>query len=287
MNRRVVATMILLGAPGTPLHASFLSGPKTVEELQKKIDEIPPERNYRTRSVLLSELGTQLYKQARWDEAVEAFDSSLGYAPPTVLKKHIYLYMGKSYESAGRIDKAMSAYEQAVVFDRRNWRRHRDLARLYETANLRDKAISSYEKALKYNSREPSVHFAVGRLYRMNSLLEKAEKNFVSALDHGYNQTNVFRELSLVFEAQGKFNEAAMASKETLKESSAPEEWARLVYLSLLARQPELANEGMAALKKKNVGAETIRFYEALQTYISGRDINNGPLNALFKETLQ
>lgn len=276
---------LLLAAP---VWGAFLSGPKTVDELRQKIDEIPPERNYRTRSVLLYELGRELYKQGRWDEAVESFDSALSYAPPTALKKHIYLYMGKSYESAGRTDKAITAYEQAVLFDRRNWRRHRDLARLYEIVNLRHKAISSYEKALKYNPKEPSVHFYLGRLYRMISFFEKAEKNLVSALDYGYDQTSVFRELSIVFEAQGKFTEAASASKETIKETSSLEEWARLYYLALLSHQEELAKTAMAALEKNKASEETIRFYEALNRYTSGRRaVSNTQLNALFKETLQ
>jgi tetratricopeptide (TPR) repeat protein len=269
-------------------NAAFLAPSKSVEDLQKKLADIPPERNYRARSVLLSELGTQLYKEGRWVEAIEAFDDALSYGPPTVLKKHIYLYMGKSYESSGRIDKAITAYEQAVLFDKRNWRRHRDLAGLYEHEHLFEKAIGSYETALRYNPKEPSVHFALGRIYRRLSRFEKAEPHFVAALDHGYAPADVFSELSQVFEAQGKYSEAASSCAEVLTEASPPEDWARLVYLSLLGRQDDLSAKGLAALQKKNVSDETIRFYEALKRYIGGNPaVENSQLIALFKDILQ
>ncbi len=239
-----------------------------VEEIRKKLADIPPERNFRARAVLLNDLGTQLYKEGRWDEAIEAFDNALSYGPPTVLKKHIHLYMGKSYESSGRLDKALTSYEQAALFDKRNWRRHRDLAGLYERADLIEKAVGSYAKALRYNPRESSVHFALGRLDRRLARYEQAETHFLAALEYGQNQNDVFAELSLVFEAQGKFSEAAAAANEVTGGDAPAADWARLTYLSILGRQDDLIAKSFEGLKKKGVSEETIRFYEALKRYI-------------------
>jgi tetratricopeptide (TPR) repeat protein len=286
MKKRIVFSICFLIA--TMARASFLKTPQTVEKIQHRLSEIPLERSYRTRAVLLSELGTLYYRQGRFEEAIEAFDNSLTYGPPTVLKKHIYLYLGKSYESSGRIDKAISAYEQAVNFDKRNWKRYRDLGGLYEREHLLEKAVASYESALRYNPKEATVHFSLGRIYRQVSQYEKAETHFVTALDLGQSEKDVFSELSFVFEAQGKFSEAASACDETLTDASSQEEWARLVYLAALGRQTELAAKGMAGLRKKNVTDETIRFYEALIRYAEGRsDINDPSLKGFFKETMQ
>jgi tetratricopeptide (TPR) repeat protein len=286
MKKRLVLSICLFAF--VPVRAAILGTPKTAEDIQKRLAEIPPEQNYRTRAVLYSELGTIEYKQGHWDAAIEAFDNSLTYGPPTILKKHIYLYMGKSYESSGRIDKAISAYEQAAIFDKRNWRRHRDLAGLYERENLLEKAVASYETALRYNPKEASVHFSLGRIFRQVSQYEKAETHLVSALDLGQREADVFSELSFVFENEGKYSEAAAACDETLTDASGADEWARLIYLSLLGRQPELTAKGFAGLRKKNVPDETIRFYEALKRYMDGNPaVENSQLMALFKDVLQ
>jgi uncharacterized protein HemY len=273
----LLAMTILLVA--TPAGASILSAPKSIEEIRAKLDSMPPEHNYRQRASLATELGTQLYKNSRWDEAVKAFEEALSYGPPNHLKKHIYLYMAKSQESAGRADKAIDSYEHAVAYDKNNWRRHRDLAHMYDVVRLPQKSIAAYEKAAALHPREPSIHFALGRLWAELALYEKAEKNFMLALDNGYNQHDVFSGLSSVFEAQGKYGEAAGVWAETLSINSSPADWGRLVYLALLARNNDLVEKGMTGLKHAQPASEeTLRFYESMRYYSAHGKTDNPAL---------
>jgi len=109
--------------------SAILPGHDSVEEVQQKISQLSKTGRSRKKAVLYSELGTLLYKEGRMREAAEAYEVALQYKTSRSLRRFIYVYLGKSYESHGRLDKGIAAYEEALALDPKDWRRHRDLGR--------------------------------------------------------------------------------------------------------------------------------------------------------------
>lgn len=245
---------------------STVSG-ASITDLRQRRDALPDDSS-RARSVLSSEIATLLYNNGAYDDAIAEFDRSLQDGPPRFILKHIYLYLGKCYESSGRPDKSIDAYEKAVDYDKRNWKRHRDLARTYEMVKLHHNAIHSLQLSLKLNPTEPSVYFSLGQIWSEMRLYEKAETVFIKALDNGCDHAAVFNELSRVFQGQGKFGEAASALNEVISDTSPATEWARLIYLAALSQNEDLVKKGLSSLRRAHAGDETIHFYEELTTYL-------------------
>jgi tetratricopeptide (TPR) repeat protein len=240
----------------------FFSREKSIQEIQREIDGLPKVGKEKTKARLYTDLGDVFYKNGQMMDAAQSYEEALKYRSRDNLKKHIYRYLGKCYESAAHYDKAISAYEKAVEFDRKNWRLHRDLARIYEMVKLNQKSLESYEKAIHLAPKKPYNYFFAARIYRDEGLLKKAEDYFVKSLELGYKPESVFAELSLVFERAGRFGEAADALNETLFEGSKIKQWGRLIYLATLSDNEELMKKGMDQLYEKNASEDTIRFYE-------------------------
>ncbi|OVE75759.1 hypothetical protein BVX98_06795 [bacterium F11] len=264
-----------------PVTAALFSSKKTAEKIRERIAQLPENGRLRTKSILYSDLGTFYYKNGEFEDAAEAFEKSLQYRPNRFMKRHIYRFLGKSYESYGRLDKCLAAYEQSVYYDRRNWKRHRDLAQIYEKVHLYENAIESYRIAIKRSHKEGSLCVSLGRTYRKMGLYKEAEENLLKAQSLSPQDKTFYRELSLVYEGKSQFQKALLTFEKVISESSPAEDWIRFVYLSVLSDNKTFANQGMDQLRKKKVTEETLNFYETLA------QLTNGTLENLFtqKET--
>jgi len=263
-----VARLVLIAlfcAAASPAGARplFSSAP-TEEQLTARLNAIPDGKRRGERLKLLDELGTLLYKKGRMVEASQAFEAALDLDPGRKARKHIYLYLGKSYESSGRIDKAIDAYEKIADLDESNWRRQRDLAVLYEQVMLYRQAIDRYEKAAKLRPREGSLYAAMGRTWRKCNLLERAEADLKTAEDLGYDKVALRCEQSRVYEGEGRFADAASAWSECVGSGSADAAWGKLVYLAMLGGNDALAQAGLARLREMKASEETLAFYNEL-----------------------
>lgn len=250
------------------LAMAALTGPvvaaPSLEELQAHLDKLPAEGKEKLKARLHSDIATILYKQGKPVEAAEEFELALTFDTDHGLRRHIYRFLGKSYESSNRIDKAISAYEQAVQADPKNWRRHRDLASLYEQVELYEKAVESYQTTLKLNPSDPDIEFSLGRTLRKSVLYEKALTHLERAQQLGIDAPVVLKELSFLYEGQGRYQEAADAYLQQMEPASSAADNARLVYLAVLARNQTMARQGMDRLKRSSDDKQTVQFYENL-----------------------
>lgn len=263
--KRFALAVALLVAPGVPpLQASLAS--LSIQEAQNRIQELPPEGKRRARAVLYSQLGTALYRAGRMSEAADAFEKALQYKTSRSLRRHIYLFLGKSYESSGRPDKAIAAYEEAAAHDPGNPRRHRDLAGLYEQAQLYRKAVASYEAGLERDPGDSVALFGLGRTWRKLGIYDTAERLLKRADRQGHDERAVQRELSFVYEGQGRFAEAMESWQKRLEglDSVSVPDAARGVYLAVLAQDPAMAGPALARLKETRPDAATVQLYENL-----------------------
>jgi tetratricopeptide (TPR) repeat protein len=246
------------------VEGALFSGQSSVEKIRQKLSRLPTEGRHRTKAILYSDLGTLLYRQGEPAVAADQFEKALAESPSRSMKKHIYLYLGKSYESSGRLDKAIRAYEEAVDYDPKNWKRHRDLAGLYELLKLYQKAIQSYEQSLRVNPKEPSVMLSLGRSLRKMGIYSEAAVFIEKSLGMRPDSRESKYELSLVREGQGRYSSAAEIFDEYLGTKPNISDWGRLIYLSGLGEKPDLVNKGMNGLESSGASKETLNFYENL-----------------------
>lgn len=245
-------------------YGSFFSE-NTIEEIQAKLKRLPEQGRHKTKAILYTELGMRFYRQGRYPEAVQAFDNALINKTTKAMRRQIYVYLGKSHQSMSRLDKAIQAYEQAVQLDRKDWRWHRDLGLLYAKTQLYRKAIDSFETALKLDRKEEaSLYFELGRVWRQMGLYKKGEPHLKKALAKGHERGLVYRELSYLFEGQGRLEEAKQSWATVLEPNASTEDVARLIYLSVLAGDKSTASAGYRQLKAMNPGKDTLQFYDNL-----------------------
>ena len=117
--------------------------------------------------------GLELYKEGRFQDAVEAFEKALG---PSAVNPIIYANIGSAYASAGEIKKAETNFLKALEEKPGNPDTLLNLAHLYETAKNYKTAGSYYRKiiALKSDNFDVNRNLAYC-LYMSGDYLEAAK----------------------------------------------------------------------------------------------------------------
>lgn len=246
-----------------PAQAISMFGSMSSDALQKKISELRDDQK-KQKSELYSELGLRFYLKGQMVEASQAFEKAIEGPLSTSTKRKVYLYLGKSYESSDRPDKAIEAYEQSVQLDPQNWRRYRDLAQQYLRVKIYKSAIVGFDKAIELNPKESSLPFLLGRTYQEMGLYVRAESNLKKAASLGVSGADLDREFSYIYEGKGHYAAAADMWKKTLTPASNEEDIGRYIALAGLAHNKIMAEDGLSMLKKGKASAETIAFYQSL-----------------------
>src|SRR5205823_5697900 len=153
--------------------------------------------------------GDRYYESGQMNEAAAAYESALENKTTRAMRRHLFLYLGKAYESSGRPDKSLEPYRQAVEYDSKNWRRYRDLGRVYGDVKLFDEAIASFKSAMALKPNESSLLFDRGAVYRNAGFYGYAETDLKKALESGHDAEAVNREFSFVYEGMGRYADAA------------------------------------------------------------------------------
>ncbi len=260
----IILVFSLFAAPPAFAAKTMFSGLTSIDEIQKTLSKLPESRASRKKAKLHSDLGTLLYRKGQMAEAAKEFEVALTFATTRTMRRHIYLFMGKSYDSSGRLDRAISAYEEALEYDRHNWKRHRDLANLYEQAELYKKAREYYANARTLNPREPSLTFVGGRVFRKIGLYKQAEEFQLKAREMGYDRNAIHRELSMIYSRRGRPADALSEWKAGAGDSEALDDIARTVYLAVLADDRAGAKAALPRLKAAGASPETVQLYENL-----------------------
>ena len=263
MKRLAFALLLLLPAAAMADRSMF-SKYTSVDEIDKKIAAIGENHGSRKKAILYSDKATLLYRSGQMPEAAAAFEQALTFNTTAALLRHIYLYMGKAYESHGRIDRAIEAYEEALIYDSKNWRRHRDLAGLYEQVKLYKKARDLYASARILSPREPSLWYVSARVDRKMGLYADAEPLIRKADELGHDEHVVAREKSLIEEGRGRFKEALNDWISGSGDSADPSDIARVIYLAVQAGDLPLARENLKRFKASGAPKDSVQLYENL-----------------------
>ncbi len=258
MKTKIMLFLFLL--PAAPfVHAM------SIDEINRQLAALPASDKSLKRGTLHMEMGRELYSEGRMAEAAAAYEDALKFDTSRPMRRIIYLYLAKSYESSDQEDKAIKAYEEALAHDKKNWRRHRDLALQYEQVGRYDDALTHYKRALHFEPRKTILMMAVARTYREMGLASYALDWLKKAKDANHRESEVDEELSYVYEMQGRYAESAVTWSGFLGAGPAPvDQLCRLVYLGLLANDTALVKKAMKRVKAAPKSKETGVFYENL-----------------------
>jgi tetratricopeptide (TPR) repeat protein len=237
----------------------------SIDEINRQLAALPAKKQGKKAGALHMEMGRELYRLGRMAEAAQAYETALKFDTSRAMRRTIYLYLAKSYESSGQEEKAIYAYEQALARDKKNWRRHRDLALQYEAVGRYDDALAQYKAALKREPSKTILMMALARTYRKMGLPKYAEPWLKKAKDGNHRETEVNEEYSYVYEMEGRYTESATAWTDFLGTGPAPvDQWCRLVYLVLMSNDAGLTKKAMKRVKAAPKSKETGVFYENL-----------------------
>ena len=143
--------------------------------------------------------------------------------------------VAESYSAAKKMDKAQTAYADAIERDNKNPRLHLSMGDMYLNQKNPDggKAVSSYELAAFYDKTLASAFLRVARIYRAI----KNDKEQLAALDKAKaadaNFPPVYRELSEYYYYRADYGKAKDLYAQYMKLTGSPAEL-RTRYLNIL-----------------------------------------------------
>ena len=146
----------------------------------------------------------------------------LNTVPEGARTSKIYVALGFTYEQQKDYKKAIAAYQQAVTLDKDNLDALRGLAQNLVNDNQVEAALKQYTIIQEADPEDPQAALRIAEIYRhMGKFdlamenLKKAEGAMQDSLEIPYNE-------ALVFEAQGRFDEAAEVLQKLLARTAHP-----------------------------------------------------------------
>lgn len=190
-------------------------------------------------------LGYMLFRQQRWQEALEQFSEALKHnRDPATL-----LLMGQIYRKLGRPKEAIAHLEEARLFQQQLDKKDRkalldELGYLYADQNNYDKAVRVWQESL---SVAPDPLISVSYAHGLRLLNRNAEaKAVLQSIDEKLLPNDTVKaqrwdDLALLHEADHSINDAIEAQKHALSFEKTPGRHYQLGLLYQKANQPDAA----------------------------------------------
>ncbi len=115
----------------------------------------------------------------KFDEAIEAYQSAIKYAPEWA---HIHAALGAGYANLHRYDAALNAYKTAHDLKPNDAMIHHQLGNIYNKQGKHSEAIAHQQRAIAISPTLASAHYQLGLLYTQENWLAKA----ISAYETAY-----------------------------------------------------------------------------------------------------
>jgi len=180
-----------------------------------------------------------------------------------------YTLLGASYEKAGHLDKAMSAYQVGVQLFPRDEELLTRLARLMHDSGLDEQAQPLYERALRGNPDSAYAHLGLAQIDRSLGFLDRSAEHFEKALED-LPQAAYWLEYAEVLADARDYATAELAARRSL--TIEPSDAARL-ELALILRAMGRIDEALAQIEPlAKAGLEGALRALALWRMEAGRD---------------
>ncbi len=130
------------------------------------------------------ERGLNLYKEKKYNEAMQEFNKSLSYVPDSC---SVYMNIANIYDKQKNFWEAIKAGKKAVSIEPDNPGALSNLALYYQNLKEYDEAIKWYRKCLEYDPRKTDCHYGLGVTYVKIREKDKAVAPFNKYLEYAPN----------------------------------------------------------------------------------------------------
>jgi len=148
--------------------------------------------------------GQSLLKERKYDKAVEAFNRALVDSPDS---GEIYVELGFAYRLINDYEKAKEAYSKAIELDPKDAGAHLRLGEVYQLSGMQDRAeieFGIYRRLTSDTLRE-------GREYYRAKKYEQAIQAFHNELALNPDSSEVYRELGFTYRLMKDYEKARAA----------------------------------------------------------------------------
>ncbi len=178
-------------------------------------------------------LGASLYWAGKVDDAVSEYQEALRYDPDNPLA---YQLLGIASGWKGNVQEAKDYFLRANRLDDNKADTHMNLGSTYAVEHNWEKSLEHFRRAVELAPREPLYHYQLGTLYEALGRDTLAEESFKKALHYFNNYEDAMLSLGALYEKLNRPQEALKYYKRAVK--TKPGNFvARLRYAFLLLRQ--------------------------------------------------
>ena len=221
--------------------------------------------NPQARSAHLN-LGAALYKQGRYEEALDAARVAVEQDPEYV-KVHVLL--GAIFRALDRFKEAETHLRRVIAFNPQEQGAHLNLgAALYKQGRY-EEALDAIRVAVEQDPDLFEAHFNLGAIFDALGRSEEAETHLRRALELNPQDVDTFQKLAKVFTPQGRYEEAIDVLAQAVALDPASPQAAELYVLMGRAAQengqPEAAEYYMHALEIDSHHAEALHWLATLR----------------------
>jgi tetratricopeptide (TPR) repeat protein len=151
--------------------------------------------------------------------AIETLNS----VPEAGRSSKIYSAMGATYEQQKDYKNAVAAYQRALVLDKDNLDAMHGLAQNLANDNQIEAALNQYKSLQAADPQDWQASIEAARLYRHVGKFDLAMESLKKAEALVQDSSEVAYEEAIVFEAQGKFDDAAALFQKLVARSASPD----------------------------------------------------------------
>jgi tetratricopeptide (TPR) repeat protein len=164
--------------------------------------------------------GMDLYRQGKWDSAVEEFKKAVAGNPRDIYAQFQLAY---AYEQKGQVDNAYKRYQEILKIDKSSADAHNNIGRILMQKKELDKAITEFETAVKLDTDFTSALANLADAYTQKKDYEKAlstydalaeiiKDNYFLSRIHAA-KGNIYVQMDMVRKASGEFTTALELNK--------------------------------------------------------------------------
>ncbi|HBL10518.1 MAG TPA: hypothetical protein DD379_03725 [Cyanobacteria bacterium UBA11162] len=128
-----------------------------------------------------------------------------------------YFNQGQDFEKQGKLDEAISAYQNAIKLNPNHATAYSHMGWLLHDQNKSEEAIIAYQQALKLNPNDPNTYFSLGMAFYSQEKWNDAVVSYQNFIQLKPNEALAYISLSAALKQQDKLSEAINAYEKAIQ----------------------------------------------------------------------
>lgn len=163
---------------------------------------------------IYNKLGYALYRQKKYDLAIDAYRKSLQIRPENAI---VHDNLGSALREQKKFDEAIAAYQEAIKYNPKYASAYNNLGYILYSQQKFQEAAKIYRQAVENNPNNSTFRNNLGNTLRELKQLDEAVKAYREATRLDPKNTSAFNNLGYSLYILKKFDEAIKAYRESIK----------------------------------------------------------------------